>query len=263
MEEIEDDMPHWSLDRYGAVACHLGQFNGAYLSGHPMPADPWLSVGWLRDLVRRGESGLETLRKRIDNPNVRRAFPAVVVDGLELLWSERAIYLDMIDQLPQSFCHRDANWRNLFFRNSDGSSHTVAVDWAEAGRGAIGEEIVSLVGSAIVFGDVLPKHFSEIDKLVFEGYLKGLREAGWEGDPRIPRLGYALALPIHYCFKTVGGAAGVLSDEDRHELIVSRLEKLTGRRRGITEICNDYAEAMQFMVDIADEASYLLHSLRL
>src|SRR5919197_6079361 len=35
--------PTWSLTEYGLVARHLGQFNGAYLTGHALPNSPWIS----------------------------------------------------------------------------------------------------------------------------------------------------------------------------------------------------------------------------
>ena len=49
LEDVTDEIgSHWPLEHYGVVARHVGQFNGAYLSGRPQPAWPWLSSGWLR-----------------------------------------------------------------------------------------------------------------------------------------------------------------------------------------------------------------------
>src|SRR5215217_7095217 len=41
----------WPLERYARVAHELGRFNGAYLAGAPLPAQPWLSRGYLRGWV--------------------------------------------------------------------------------------------------------------------------------------------------------------------------------------------------------------------
>ena len=44
LEEVTDHMGQpWPLARYRLAARHLGRFNGAYLAGRPLPADPWLS----------------------------------------------------------------------------------------------------------------------------------------------------------------------------------------------------------------------------
>ena len=32
------------------------------------------------------------------------------------------MFLDALDSLPQTFCHRDANWRNLFYRRGPGET---------------------------------------------------------------------------------------------------------------------------------------------
>src|ERR687897_1712981 len=52
LEAVADAHPGpWPLDRYALVARDLGRFNGAYLAGTPLPDQPWLSRGWLRDFV--------------------------------------------------------------------------------------------------------------------------------------------------------------------------------------------------------------------
>src|SRR5918996_981535 len=52
LEAVADAHPGpWSLGRYAIVARHLGRFNGAFLAGTPLPAQPWLSRGWLRNFV--------------------------------------------------------------------------------------------------------------------------------------------------------------------------------------------------------------------
>ena len=38
----------------------------------------------------------------------------------------------------------------------------------------------------------------KLDQMVFDGYVEGLAEAGWHGDPRLVRLGYAASSAL--CF---------------------------------------------------------------
>lgn len=45
----EDNKVHlWPVARWALAARHLGQFNGAYLAGRPLPRAPWLGGGRLR-----------------------------------------------------------------------------------------------------------------------------------------------------------------------------------------------------------------------
>jgi hypothetical protein len=262
MEMIENDSPHWPLERYSPVARHLGRFNGAYLTGENPPEAPWLSTGWLRGMVETGMGGLDVLRDAIEKPMVRRAYPRDVFEGLERLWEERDLFLDAIDRLPQTFCHRDANWRNLFYNDEEkGSSRTVAIDWAETGTGAIGEEIVGLAGSSIMFGAVGPEKFEELDHLVFENYVAGLRDVGWEGDESVPRLGYSAACPVHYNFKAVGAMVNFLLNEEGHESSLKGLERMTGRPLSILQICDEFSVATRYTLTLAEEARTLIRTL--
>src|SRR5688572_21968102 len=61
-EWVIDQHPEpWPLDRYALVAHCLGRFNGAYLTGTPIPDEPWLSLGWHRRFVEQSGPHLTTL----------------------------------------------------------------------------------------------------------------------------------------------------------------------------------------------------------
>jgi hypothetical protein len=141
MEEVQEDMPgRWSVEHYGVVARHLGQFNGAYLTGQqPMPAYPWLRRrSYLRDSVTRKaarrERVLVELRDLPDHPLVRRTYPPDVVEILSREWGQDGKLkdtrlLDALDRLPRTLCHNDFSRRNLLARHTaDGRLETVAVD---------------------------------------------------------------------------------------------------------------------------------------
>jgi hypothetical protein len=51
LEEVEDRFGAWPIEQYGVVARHLGQLNGAYLAGRPLPEAPWLSQKWMRSYI--------------------------------------------------------------------------------------------------------------------------------------------------------------------------------------------------------------------
>ena len=255
LEEVSDETEQpWPLARYGQVARHLGQFNGAYLAGHPLPAEPWLSRGLLRAYVAHAEGGSALAHVRAqEHPLVRRAFPGRSGDGVLRLWEERDMFFAALDRLPQIFGHLDANPANLLVRRgADGRDETVAVDWTWVGVGAIGQEIAPLVSSSLMRFTVNVDQIPELDERVFAGYLDGLRDAGWQGDPRVVRFGYAAASAMRY---GLGAALGVLRiglDEGGP----ARWELMLGRP--IEEIMDNVAVLCQFQHGLADEARELL-----
>jgi hypothetical protein len=139
----------WPLEHYGVVARHLGQLNGAYLAGRPLPSDPWVCRGFLRTYVEQAAPVYARLRESLDHRLIRRLLQGEDASKLFKTWEEREIYLDALDRLPQAFCHMDAFRRNLFARRTpEGEDQTVAIDWSYVGCGAVGEELVPLVEAA-------------------------------------------------------------------------------------------------------------------
>jgi hypothetical protein len=220
LEEVTDEAgPRWPVERYGLAARHLGQFNGAYLVESSPPSWPWLSSGWLREAIARAAPAVGVLRRSLEHPLLRRCFPGDTGKAFSDLWTEREVLLSALDRLPHTLCHLDAFRRNLFARlGADGRDQTVAIDWAFVGSGAIGEEIEPLVLRSLAFGEVEPGEAHELDRAVFAGYLDGLRDAGWWGDPRQARLGYTAAAAMRFLV-TCSQALPPLLDERRHRAL--------------------------------------------
>jgi hypothetical protein len=236
LEEVEDRFGEWPIEQYGVVARHLGQFNGAYLAGRPLPAAPWLSKGWMRSYIERAAPMFGRLRGSLDHPLIRRLLPGAAADELLACWEDRERYLSALERLPRTFCHLDAFRRNLFARHApDGHEETVAVDWSYSGVGAIGEELVPLVGATLAFFEVKADRAQELEQIVFEGYLRGLRDAGWDGEPRLARVGYVAGLNIRYTLGGLGEALAVVFDERHH----AGFERALGRPIG--EVMDMYA----------------------
>jgi hypothetical protein len=255
LEKISDTHgPHWPLARYGLAARHLGQFNGAYLTGRSIPSWPWLSTGWLRGWVAQRAPEIATLRQHREHPMVRLVYPGTLADEVLQLWEERNTFLDALDQLPQTLCHLDAFRRNLFaHRTPDGRDQTVAIDWAFMGQAALGEELVPLVLASVAFFGVELSELQELEEIAFRNYLEGLHDVDWHGDPRIVRLGYVAAAALRYTFPI---GLNLLLDASG----VAWMEHLFGRP--ITEVADCLVGVQQFTLGLVDEARALLGTLQ-
>ena len=75
---------------------------------------------------------------------------------------------------------------------------TVAVDWEKIGPGPIGAEIATLTFGTLRRCEFDVARADEIDAAVFDGYVAGLREAGWHGAVEPVRLGYTAAIALRW-----------------------------------------------------------------
>jgi hypothetical protein len=141
------------------------------------------------------------LCENISHPIMQRICPPEIVQEMRQLWAKRLSWLDAIERLPQTFCHMDAFYRNLFARRAaDGTDETVAIDWPYCGIGGIGEELAPLVAMGQGRRDVSLEDLRALDEVVFSGYVDGLMNAGWRGDPNLARFGMVASAPLRYGF---------------------------------------------------------------
>jgi hypothetical protein len=256
LEEVKDEIgSRWPLEHYNLVARHLGQFNATYLVERHPPSWPWLSSGWLRRYIALSSPTIPLIRNSLDHPLVRRWLPGDASDRLFRLWEERDLYLDALDRLPQALCHLDVFRRNLFTRKTAaGDDQTVVIDWAFVGRGAIGEELAPLVFASTTFFEIDQVQVQELEGIVFEGYLEGLSDAGWRGDPRQVHLGYTAA-SLRYRIGDLGRIMSITLDESQH----SWVEQALGH--SIEEIEDNFAQNGILIDSLAEEARGLMETL--
>jgi hypothetical protein len=257
LEEVAEEVgSQWPLEHYGVVARHLGHFNGAYLVDRPLPIWPWLSSNWLWHYVEQSAPAMEPLRNAQASPWGRRWLPEKDSDRFFHLWGERARYFDALDRLPQTICHFDIFRRNLFARKTaDGDDQTVVIDWAFVGRGPIGADLNPLVWFTIAIGGFGLDKMQELEEIAFEGYLKGLRDVGWQGDPRQVRLGYTAA-SVRYLFPEIGRWLALIFDESLH----AGMEQSVGRPIG--QIFDTVALMRHSLFGQLDEARELMTILK-
>ena len=82
--------------------------------------------------------------------------------------------LDRIEAMPSTLCHNDLHPDNAL-------EHGSIIDWAYCGRGARGLDAGVLVADGIADGAFDPALADEVAAAVWDGYVAGLRERGWDG----------------------------------------------------------------------------------
>jgi tRNA A-37 threonylcarbamoyl transferase component Bud32 len=249
MEDIQSEKQPWGLTDYRLIARRLGRFNGAYLTGHPIPDHAWLSDQWHCRIVPPLADVFDNLDDYLQHPLAQRALPFSEKDEILNIWQERERFCAALFSLPQTLCHLDVFRQNVFHSEKS----TTLIDWALAGRAAVGEELVCLVALALYSPEFPPAKAETLDRAVFAGYMDGLRDVGWTGETRSARLGYT-------CAMTLRGLAGVkqdillVIDEGKHAFL------LRGRRfEEIKEIVGFWAAIRRFhLLKMAEEARGLL-----
>ena len=249
LEEIQSSNGAWSLDRYHQAARHLGQFNGAYLAGYPLPvAQPWMTRGRTRVWIEFTRTCIDQIHQWAEAPLVRRWFGPNGLERILDLWSHCPQLLAAFERLPVCYCHHDAHRRNLLERQRpDGTTETVAIDWALTGFGRIGEEAGVTMTASLELMEIAANQAQELDQAVFSGYIDGLHDAGWAGDVRLARLGYT----VNACLGTVLGNFYFL-EAMQTAAGITFLEAFIGQPLAV--MIEQWAETLPFCLDRYDEA---------
>ena len=246
MEDIRDAKGAWSLDDFRDIARRLGNFNGAWLERPP--SCEWLCRGWHSAIVPALAEAFDKLDQLLESPLARIALPIERKDEIMAIWRDRQVFQEALARLPQTLCHTDAFRRNILHRDNE----AVLLDWALASIGGIGEELVCLVAVSLYYEGFSAEYAEALDEAVFAGYIEGLRQAGWRGDPNLARVGYA-------CGMVLRGLAGVkqdlqLLDAGDHEQL-----KRTHQMSSLEAIARLFADVRRFrLLKMAREARRLL-----
>lgn len=262
MEHIEESpRGRWSMERFRSAAHHAGLFDSAFLAGAPLPDAPWLCPSLFRSINADGDFWANHMNPASpgstwQSPLLQRAFNNALAASVVQIWTDKHRFWDAADRLPQVFCHNDFFRRNLMFRvAADGQEELVALDWSRPGPGALGMDLGQLVGTSAQYFDIEPAEVGEVEAAVLDGYLAGLQDGGWSGDPRLARLGYLLGATWRVA-ALPGWVPILLADKPEGE-VLARYDRSVG------EVLKGWVTLTEFLLGRVDEARWLMGKLDL
>jgi hypothetical protein len=257
---VESTGRRWSHSHFHQAARQVGRFAGAYLTGRPLPVERWLSAPFFRSVFADGNWWATYMDPAApynawQKPVVQQAFGEPLRSRVLKLWDDKRIFFDAFDQLPQVLCHNDLHRRNLMWRiGAQGEEELVALDWAFCGPGAVGMDMGELIATSTYFFESDPAQVGELEATVLDGYLAGLRTAGWMGDARLVRLGYLSSAALWMGATLPGWAAYMLGGDFTCDVLA-----MYGRPAA--EVLAGWVTLTEFLLERADEARWLMRTL--
>lgn len=179
MEDLTAQAGRWPRERFAKVARVLGRMNGRFLTGTPLPDDPWLCRDYVRMYVDLAEPVINQLSEVAKAPLLRDIYPPEAVADLLALWADREQFHAALAACLQVFSHYDVFTRNAFVTET-GNGHVQinAIDWELCGVVAVGGELSALTGASLGFVDLSPDIAEAVADECLDAYLTGLAEAG-------------------------------------------------------------------------------------
>lgn len=250
LEDLTDaEGPPFGVGQLSEMALHLGAWNAQTAAQPPVLDFP---IG--NDFHLKSAAGFD-FPKRVDDllaihehPMVREMYAR---QGIEIAGRYVSTYLRLAERsktLPHALALADCPVSNFFHRPGE----TIAIDWAGLGSEPLGADGGRFLGSALTWG----RSFAEIaaqERVLFESYLAGLREAGAREERRILRSGYLCELGFYLCTSAI---TPVLVTNPRATLSVEFFEKRLGMP--VAEFGNALAPVIDLLPGYIDEIDQLL-----
>ncbi len=257
LEDIDDDGPEvWDLDDYREAARVLGGWNGTYLVGRPLPERPWFTRSRIPGWLEMGGPGIEAMASVRRTGLVETWLDDGMVRRLQAQWAMRDRLIEIRDRLPQTLCHHDATRRNLAYRGIGGERTLVAIDWQFLGTGHLGDEIAAMVTATLQFLDAPVDDARAFGEAAVDGYVDGLRDAGWTGERTLVELGFKASATL---LMGLGGAGLWFESFRNGSMTEALVERIVGR--SVDELGAAWAAAQSYFLDLGDEALELSASL--
>ncbi len=237
----------WPLSRFNVAARHLGRTQAQMRPDPDARLPEWFSRQWLRSYVERRAVDFLPLPPALwRHPLIERSYPADLTDYVQGQWAQRRRTLDVLESLPQTVCHHDVWPRNLFADDSGDVVQTVMIDWSFVGLGAIGEDIGNFIPDSMLDMFVDSRvHGRELAETIFDGYVEGLRDGGWDRDPAEVRYAMTATAALKYAWvvpRMLLQAGDAESLADMEESLGTPIEDIYARRAATAMLLSEFAE---------------------
>lgn len=227
MEYVKGVYPK-TVEQFSYIARQLGRFNGAYLKGiKMMPEYEWICRAWLKSwstASRMYAPKMEEYVSRISTDNVQSTW-AWYQEMLENIDSS----IDSLQQLPRVLAHQDLSQMNMLLVKKEASeSQLVLIDWQFMSISGIGEDLGKLYGVNMSLGIIPPDQYIRFQSSLYNAYLKGLRDMGWQGDMGLLRYGFCLSTALRSVWEVPQffSIMAQLEDEPNNIKLEERLTRL-------------------------------------
>jgi len=110
--------------------------------------------------------------------------------------------LDFLDTLPQTYAHGDASPQNLLLPVSEPDT-VVVIDWGFGTLLPVGFDLGQLVAGLAQAGETDPDELAAIDPVIFEGYVEGLADEGYDAAASVVRAGFLGSLAVRSALCTL------------------------------------------------------------
>ena len=273
LECLDDSQPkvRWTAGQHVAAAYDLGAFNAQWCARPPSVQEfGWLSQHWLRgwfdiSIVYGAQHAVEH-RDWWQHPLIAAALPASTYDRFVALMGDAEDLLAVLEDLPVSLAHHDAQWRNLFQLNGTDPARpharTVAVDWALLGLAPLGVDLGHMIGCNIEHWAV--DDARQHDVAATRAYLQGLQDSGWRGDERTVLFARAITAAVQmgtYFGAEVSWLHGEPVGTWVAEMVDWPQDLATKQKLSVEATMASWASQFGYLLDLGDEARRLATAL--
>ncbi|MBT2764364.1 phosphotransferase [Paenibacillus sp. ISL-20] len=259
MEYVKGVYPK-TVEQFSYIARQLGRFNGAYLKGiKMMPEYEWICRAWLKSwstACRMYAPKMEEYVSRISTDNVQSTW-AWYQEMLENIDSS----IDSLQQLPRVLAHQDLSQMNMLLVKKEASeSQLVLIDWQFMSISGIGEDLGKLYGVNISLGIIPPEQYIRFQSSLYNAYLEGLRDMGWQGDMGLVRYGFCLSIALRSVWEVPQffSIMAQLEDEPNNIKLEERLTRLDSIITVHKQMAEEASRLLKFFEKRKIESKYIV-----
>ena len=184
-----------SQEQFDFIARQLGRFNGTYLMEKEIPNQEWICRGWLKSW---------TTASRMYAPSPEDYLHRLHRDNVRSIWSwfqgfnkQVENNLSSLERLPRVLAHQDLSQMNmLIVKNDFETDRLVLIDWQFMSISGVGEDLAKMFGVNMSLGIIPPERYGAFQNSLFNAYIAGLKDMGWQGDEALARYGYCLGTAL-------------------------------------------------------------------